>query len=157
MLERAHKERHRRRIYWVGASMFVASLISAMLAIWFVSFSYQNHKTAVISILRLQAETVADKIGAYIAAITSQVGWTVQLPWSVGTIDQRRFDVQRLLRQVSAITELFQLDSTGKVLLDWPFAEPDYRDFSRDPKFTEAVARKVYYGPVYFRRESESV
>src|SRR3954452_13960818 len=28
-------------------------------------------------------------------------------------------------------------------------------DLSRDPKFTEAVAKKVYYGPVYFRRESE--
>ncbi len=28
-------------------------------------------------------------------------------------------------------------------------------DLSKDPKFTEAVARKVYYGPVYFRRESE--
>src|SRR5207253_4331009 len=28
-------------------------------------------------------------------------------------------------------------------------------DLSRDPKFTEAVAHKVWYGPVYFRRESE--
>ena len=28
-------------------------------------------------------------------------------------------------------------------------------DYSKDPKFTEAVAKKVYYGPVYFRRESE--
>ena len=28
-------------------------------------------------------------------------------------------------------------------------------DFSKEPKFTEAVANKVYYGPVYFRRESE--
>ncbi len=28
-------------------------------------------------------------------------------------------------------------------------------DVSKDPKFTEAVAHKVYYGPVYFRRESE--
>src|SRR5947208_16816751 len=28
-------------------------------------------------------------------------------------------------------------------------------DFSSEPKFAEAVAKKVYYGPVYFRRESE--
>src|SRR5438477_4258190 len=28
-------------------------------------------------------------------------------------------------------------------------------DLSKDPKFTEAVAHKVFYGPVYFRRESE--
>jgi HAMP domain-containing protein len=28
-------------------------------------------------------------------------------------------------------------------------------DVSKDPAFAEAVAHKVYYGPVYFRRESE--
>ena len=28
-------------------------------------------------------------------------------------------------------------------------------DFSKDPKYTETVARKIYYGPLYFRRESE--
>jgi methyl-accepting chemotaxis protein len=28
-------------------------------------------------------------------------------------------------------------------------------DMSAEPKFAEAVAKKVYYGPVYFRRESE--
>src|SRR4030095_13216814 len=28
-------------------------------------------------------------------------------------------------------------------------------DLSKEPKFTEAVKNKVYYGPVYFRRESE--
>ena len=29
------------------------------------------------------------------------------------------------------------------------------KDVSKEPAFTEAVAHKVYYGPVYFRRESE--
>src|SRR5262249_54007413 len=28
-------------------------------------------------------------------------------------------------------------------------------DFSHEAKFADAVAKKVYYGPVYFRRESE--
>jgi hypothetical protein len=28
-------------------------------------------------------------------------------------------------------------------------------DLTKEPKFAEAVAHKVYYGPVYFRRESE--
>jgi hypothetical protein len=28
-------------------------------------------------------------------------------------------------------------------------------DYSQDPKFTVAVAKKVYYGPVYFRGETE--
>ena len=28
-------------------------------------------------------------------------------------------------------------------------------DYSHDPRFVEAIAHKAYYGPVYFRRESE--
>ena len=63
------------------------------------------------------------------------------------------------LRQVPAITELAQLDSTGKEQLKVSRLAMDVvgsmADFSQDPKFTEAVAHKVYYGPVYFRRESE--
>src|ERR1700694_5866319 len=56
----------------------------------------------------------AAKIRQFIKEIESQLGWTTQLPWSAGSIEQRRFDALRLLRQVPAITELAQVDSTGK-------------------------------------------
>ena len=106
-----------------------------------------------------QAEAAAAKISQFIKEIESQVGWTTQLPWSAGTIDQRRFDGLRLLRQVPAITELSQLNSTGREQLRVSRLAMDEvaskGDFSKDPKFTEAVAHKVYYGPVYFRREFE--
>src|SRR5262249_20054375 len=81
------------------------------------------------------------------------------LPWSAGTLDQRRFDGIRLLRQVPAITELAQLDASGREQLRVSRLAMDVigsnADYSQDPKFTQAVANKVYYGPVYFRRESE--
>ena len=58
-----------------------------------------------------------------------------------------------------AITELAQLDASGKERLRVSRLAMDVvasgTDFSKEPKFTEAVARKVYYGSVYFRRESE--
>ena len=83
----------------------------------------------------------------------------MQLPWSASTLEQRRFDALRLLRQVPAITELSQLDSTGKEQLRVSRLAMDVvgsgLDLSKDPKFTETAAKKVYYGPVYFRRESE--
>ena len=77
-----------------------------------------------------------------------------------GHVEQRRFDGVRLLRQVPAITELSQLDATGHEQLRVSRLAMDVVpgsqiDYSKDPKFTEAVAHKVYYGPVYFRRESE--
>src|SRR5213593_2311945 len=93
------------------AVVCVALLTSGLSEIW---FSYQEHKAALIRIQREQAEAAAAKIGQFIKEIESQVGWTTQLPWSAGTIDQRRFDGLRLLRQVPAITELAQIDASGK-------------------------------------------
>src|SRR6266702_4706315 len=113
-------------------------------------------RALLIRILRLQAEAAAAKIGQFIKEIESQLGWTTQLPWSAGSIEQRRFDALRLLRQAPAISELTQIDATGKERLRVSRLAMDVvvsgSDFSSDPKFTEAAAHKVYYGPVYFPR-----
>jgi Cache domain len=110
-------------------------------------------------ILRLQAKYAADKIEQFIKEIEGQVGWTTQLRWSVETIEQRRFDALRLLRQVPAITELSQVDASGKEQLRVSRLAMDVvgsgLDLSKEPKFAEAIKNNVYYGPVYFRRESE--
>jgi signal transduction histidine kinase len=142
-------------------ALFLAVVCIALLSngLFEIIFSYRDHKDALIRIQHEQAEGAAEKIAQFVKEIDSQVGWTTQLPWSPGTIDQRRFDGLRLLRQVPAITELSQLDVTGteqlrvsRLAMDVVASKIDY---SKDPKFTEAVANKVYYGPVYFRRESE--
>ena len=75
-----------------------------------VFFYYREHKAALIRIQHEQAEAAAAKIGQFIKEIESQLGWTAQLPWSAGSIEQRRFDALRLLRQVPAVTELAQVD-----------------------------------------------
>src|SRR5215468_1923661 len=138
------------------AVVCVALLTSGLSEVW---FSYQEHKASLIRIQREQAEAAAAKIGQFIKEIESQIGWTTQLPWSAGTLEQRRFDGLRLLRQVPAITELTQLDSKGHEQLRVSRLAMDVvgsgADLSNEPKFAEAVAHKVYYGPVYFRRESE--
>jgi len=151
----------RRRLFTKYVALFVAVVCVALLSngIFDVFFYYQEHKASLIRIQREQAEAAAAKIGQFIKEIESQLGWTTQLPWSAGSIEQRRFDALRLLRQVPAITELAQLDATGKERLRVSRLAMDVvasgADLSNDPKFTEAVAHKVYYGPVYFRRESE--
>jgi signal transduction histidine kinase/CheY-like chemotaxis protein len=151
----------RRRLFAKYVALFVAVVCVALLSngIFDVFFYYQEHKASLIRIQREQAEAAAAKIGQFVKEIESQLGWTTQLPWSAGSIEQRRFDALRLLRQVPAITELAQLDATGKERLRVSRLAMDVvasgADLSNDPKFAEAVARKVYYGPVYFRRESE--
>jgi signal transduction histidine kinase len=151
----------RSRLFTKYVALFVVVVGAALLSngIFEVFFYYREHKAALIRIQHEQAEAAAAKIGQFIKEIESQLGWTTQLPWSAGSIEQRRFDALRLLRQVPAITELAQVDSTGKERLRVSRLAMDVvdsgLDLSQDPKFTEAVAHKVYYGPVYFRRESE--
>src|SRR6476660_2978032 len=151
----------RRRLFTKYVALFVAVVCVALLSngIFDVFFYYQEHKASLIRIQREQAEAASAKISQFVKEIESQLGWTTQLPWSAGSIEQRRFDALRLLRQVPAITELAQLDASGKERLRVSRLAMDVvasgTDFSKEPKFTEAVARKVYYGPVYFRRESE--
>jgi signal transduction histidine kinase len=140
----------------VFAVVLIALLTNGAFEVW---FSYQEYKESLIRIQREQAEAAAAKISQFIHEIEAQVGWTTQLPWSASTLEQRRFDASRLLRQVPAITELSQLDATGHEQLRVSRLAMDVIgsgiDYSNDPKFTEAMAHKVYYGPVYFRRESE--
>jgi signal transduction histidine kinase len=151
----------RSRLFIKYTVLFVAVVVLALLAnggfeVW---FSYQEHKGSLISIQQQQALAAADKIEEFITQIESQVGWTTQLPWTDGTLDQRRFDALRLLRQVPAITELAQIDAAGHEQLKVSRLTMDVVgsgiDYSHKPEFTQAVAHKVYYGPVYFRRESE--
>ena len=151
----------RSRLFTKYVALFVAVVAVALLSngIFEVFFYYREHKAALIRIQHEQAEAAAAKIGQFIKEIESQLGWTAQLPWSAKSIDDRRFDALRLLKQVPAITELAQVDSTGTERLRVSRLAMDSVsgtvDLSKDPKFTEAVANKVYYGPVYFRRESE--
>ncbi|MGB6285533.1 MAG: GAF domain-containing protein, partial [Xanthobacteraceae bacterium] len=151
----------RSRLFIKYTVLFVAVVVLALLAngafeVW---FTYQEHKGSLIRIQQQQAVAAADKIEEFITQIESQVGWTTQLPWTDGTLDQRRFDALRLLRQVPAITELAQIDAAGHEQLKVSRLTMDVVgsgiDYSQKPEFTQAVAHKVYYGPVYFRRESE--
>jgi signal transduction histidine kinase len=65
----------------------------------------------------------------------------------------------RLLRQVPAITELIQLDATGKEQLRVSRLAMDVvgsgKDYSHEQSFTEAKKHRVWFSPVYFRKESE--
>src|SRR6185295_14033929 len=94
-----------------------------------------------------------------IKEIEGHLGWAIQLPYSANVVDEWRYDAVRVMRQVPAITELAQLDASGRELIRMSRLARDVvgsqEDFSRDPSFIGAVTNKIYYGPVYFRHESE--
>jgi GAF domain-containing protein/CheY-like chemotaxis protein/HAMP domain-containing protein len=138
------------------AAVTTALLINGLFTAW---FAYQENRASLIRLQKEQADAAAAKISQFVQEIENQLGWTTQLPWSTAAIEQRRFDGLRLLRQVPSITELIQLDGKGieqlrvsRLSMD---AVGNQADNSKDPKFAEAVAHKIYFSPIYFRRESE--
>ena len=139
------------------AGIVSAALIAnGLLDIW---FSYREQRALLIRIQREQADAAAAKISQFVKEIEGQMGWTTQLAWSGGNVEQRRLEALRLLRQVPAITELALLDPSGREQLRISRLAMDVvasnADRSKEPAFVAAMASKAYYGPVYFRNESE--
>ena len=79
-------------------------------------FAYQEHKTALVRLQRATAHAAATKIEQFITEIQHQIDWTTR-PQSgapEAMLHQRRFDYFWFLRHVTAITEISQLDASGK-------------------------------------------
>ena len=73
----------------VAAVVTIALNSSGAFEVW---FSYREHNAALFRIQQEQAAAAAAKIATFIAEIQGQLGWTTQLAWSPGKLEQRRFD-----------------------------------------------------------------
>jgi GAF domain-containing protein/HAMP domain-containing protein/anti-sigma regulatory factor (Ser/Thr protein kinase) len=131
-------------------------LLNSALDFW---FGYEENKAALFRIQQEKAGSAARRIEQFIDEIERQLGWTTAPQWAASPLEQRRFDYVRLLRQVPAITELIQLDDTGKEQLKVSRLAMDVvgseKDYSGSPSFIEARQHRVWFSPVYFRKESE--
>ena len=152
----------RRRLFWKYVVFFTLLVTVALLASGLIEiyFSYQESKVVLGALQREKAQAAAVRIEGFITEIERQMGWVTQ-PRAVAAapLEQRRFDFYRLQRQVPAITEISYIDPTGREQVRVSRLAMDVfgsnLDLSADPRFTEARARRLYRGPVYFRKESE--
>jgi signal transduction histidine kinase len=136
----------------VSAALVVSGLVG-------MYFTYQESKAALLDLQREKAGAAASRIDAYVQEIEHQLGW-MRLPQIGGaSLEQRRIDFLKLLRQVPAITDLSYLDRSGREQLKVSRLSMDVaggrQDFSQDPKFTAAKSGGTYFSPVYFRKETE--
>jgi hypothetical protein len=110
---------------------------------------------------REKAATARVRIEQFIREIEGQVSWASHSSFMPEgqSAEQRRFDFLWLLRQVPSVTEVSYLDSSGKEQLRVSRLARDeigsQKDYSQEAKFREAMTGKTYFGPVYFRKESE--
>ena len=131
-------------------------VINAALDLYFV---YQENRRASIEVQREKAESAAQRVESFVREIERQIGWVAYAQFAALPAEQRRFDYVRLMRQVPAITELVQLDRQGREQLLVSRLSMDAvgagTDRSKEPAFVEAMANKVYFGPITFRKDSE--
>jgi len=135
----------------VGLVVFVLAVNGAV-ETW---ISYRATKSTLIDAMTEKAEATARRLDQSISELERQISWVTRA--SVVTVDQRRADYTQLLNQVSAITQLSQLNGQGRetLRLTRRVGEPRVAtnsgmDFSHDPRFTETVARGVSFSPIYF-------
>ncbi len=124
-------------------------------------FSYQETRNSLVSLQREKALTAAVRIEHFLRDIESQLGWTT-LPLIApvkSEMENRRLDFLKVLRQLPAVTEATYLDGRGREQLKVSRLAMDTAgsgtDFSTDPRFVEARKGKTWFGPVYFRKETE--
>lgn len=168
MLDRATEGRARAVSRFTRSGLFYkyASVLIAVVALSVILtgilhawFSYHELKGLLLRIQGEQAKSAAGKIGQFITEIEGQLTWATQLPIAVKTEDEWRFDAARLFRQAPPVTEIAQFDSSGRERYRSSRQAMDVigsmADLSGDPAVVQGLANKSYYGPVYFRRESE--
>jgi signal transduction histidine kinase/CheY-like chemotaxis protein len=134
----------------------LALLVSGGIGIY---ATYQDNKAALLSLQRAKASSAASRIETFVKEIENQIRWLGLPQPGTYAAEQRRFDYLKLLRQVPAITDLSQLDGSGREQLRVSRLGMNVvgsgDDFSKDPKFTIPKSGSVYYSPVYFRKETE--
>ncbi len=126
-----------------------------------VYFSYQENKATLVRVQREKAETAATHIEEFLHRIVTEIAWTAHsayLPEDAAA-GQRRLDYLWLLRQEPSITEARHLDASGRETLRVSRLARNVvgsrADHSQTPPFLAAQAGAIYFGPVYFREDSE--
>ncbi|MBI3373256.1 MAG: GAF domain-containing protein [Betaproteobacteria bacterium] len=133
-----------------------ALLVSGAISVY---FSYQENKSALASVQHEKAVAAASRIDVFVRQIEQQVGFAALPQLGAEEIEQRRIEFLKLLKQAQAVTDIAQLDRTGKEVLAVSRLAMDVaessKDRSRDPAFLGAKPDKTWFGPVYFRKETE--
>jgi signal transduction histidine kinase len=133
-----------------------ALLISGGIGLY---FAYQETTVALAGLQREKAAGAAARIEQFVREIEQQVA-AAALP-QVGTegLEQRRLEFLKLLRMVDRVTDIAQIDARGREQLSVSRLKMDEagkdHDRSQEPAFKNARPGQTWFGPVYFRKETE--
>ncbi len=142
--------------------LLILSLVTTVLLISSgvnLYFSYQENKAALARLQYEKAVAAASRIEQYVRQITQHLSYAALPQLDAGDHEMRRVEFLKLLRQAPEITDIALLDLEGKernaVSRLGMDVSGSARDRSADPAFVLAKKGQPWFGPVYFRKETE--
>ena len=146
----------RKYLLLVLSLVSLALLVSSGISIY---FSYRETVAALASLQREKAVGAASRIEQYLRQLTQQLQYAALPQMGAGDLELRRIEFLKLLRQAPEVTDIALIDGDGRELI----AESRLgmsvlasgKDRSAEPAFRQAQRGQPWFGPVYFRKETE--
>ena len=152
---------HRGRLFRKYLLLIMTLVGLALLASGAISlvFSYRETSAALASLQQEKAVGAAARIEQYLRQVTQQLQYAALPQMGSGDLELRRIEFLKLLRQAPEVTDIALIDADGRELI----AESRLgmsmlasgKDRSAEPAFKEAKRGQPWFGPVYFRKETE--
>jgi signal transduction histidine kinase len=154
---RAHRGRlFRKYLLLILTLVTIALLASGGISVY---FSYQENKSGLASLQHEKALAAASRIEQYIRQISQQLAYAALPQIDASDVELRRIEFLKLLRQAPEVTDIAQLDATGRETIAVSRLGMDVvasgKDRSQEPAFRNAKRGQPWHGPVYFRKETE--
>ena len=122
-------------------------------------FSYRENRAALSSLQHEKAVGAASRIEQYIRQVSQQLAYASLPQLDAADVEARRIEFLKLLRQAPEVTDIAQLDAAGREQIAVSRLGMDVvasgKDRSAEPAFLRARRGQPWYGPVYFRKETE--
>jgi len=152
---------HRGRLFRKYLLLILTLVTIALLASGAISiyFTYQEAKSSLAGLQHEKALGAASRIQEYVHQIERQVAYAALPQLDPGDVELRRGEFLKLLRQAPEVTDVAQIDASGHERLAVSRLGMDSvgsgRDRAQEPAFRESKADRTWFGPVYFRKETE--
>jgi len=142
--------------------LLILSLVSgALLASGVLSlyFSYHENKAALAALQQEKAIGAAARIEQYVKQIEQQLAFASLPQLDAAETEVRRVEFLKLLRQAPEVTDVALIAPDGRERIAVSRLGMDSigsgKDRSQEPAFANAKRGRPWYGPVYFRKETE--
>ena len=154
---RVHRGRLFRKYFLLILALVCGTLIiSGGIGLY---FAYQENKVGLASLQREKAGAAAARIEEFVRQVEQQVAFAALPHLGAEGTEQRNLEFQKVLRFAQAVTDIAYIDARGREQLVVSRLKMNVagsgEDRSQEPAFKGTRPGQTWFGPVYFRKDTE--